>query len=99
MTSDLTARRLRAGEAFVLVAFDDLEPAEQQRLAALREDPDFFGLLKPVNALLPAKSVSREAALLLLALQRPRRIPTLIASIFGDDQSPLLALLSDGVLE
>jgi len=83
----------------VLVAFDDLEPAEQQRLAALREDPDFFGLLKPVNALLPAKSVSREAALLLLALQRPRRIPTLIASIFGDDQSPLLALLSDGVLE
>jgi hypothetical protein len=99
MTLDLANRRLRASGAFVLVGFDELEAAEQQRLSSLREDRDFFGLLKPVNALLPAKSVSKEAALLLLTLQRPQRIPALLASMFGEDDSPLRALVADGVLE
>jgi hypothetical protein len=99
MTSDLATRQLRASGRFVLVAFDELDPTEQQRLAALREDPDFFGLLKPVGSLLPAKSVSKEAALLILTLQHARRIPTLLASMFGEDLSPLHALVADGILE
>jgi len=99
LVSDLANRRLRASSSFVLLAFDELEPAVQQRLATLREDPDFFGILQPVNALLPAKSVSKEAALLFLTLHRAQRIPTLLASIFGDDPCPLLGLLADGVLE
>jgi hypothetical protein len=97
--SDLAARRLRASAAFTLLGFDELEPAEQHRLATLREDPEFFGLLKPVNPLLPAKSVSKEAALLFLTLQRAQRIPALLASMFGTDPSPLYGLVADGVLE
>jgi hypothetical protein len=101
MRSDLATSRLRASSAFMLVGFDQLEPAEQERLAALREARDFFGILKPVNPLLPAKSVSRDAALLFLTLQRAQRIPALIASIFGKDGdlTPLVGLLADGVLE
>lgn len=95
----LASRKLRASDAFVLVAFDELDPDERRRLGALREAPDFFGLLKPVDPRLPAKSVTRDAALLLLALRRPQRIPTLLASMFGEDASALHALLADGVLE
>jgi hypothetical protein len=97
--SDLATRRLRSSGAFTLVGFDELEPSEQESLASLRDDPDFYGILKPASALLPAKSVSKEAALLFLTLQRAQKIPTLLASIFGDDLSPLHGLLADGVLE
>jgi hypothetical protein len=99
MILDFTNGRLRASDTFVLLGFDELTPAEQDGLATLREDPNFYGILKPVNRLLPAKSVSKEAALLFLTLRRPQRIPALLASIFGDDPSPLFGLLADGVLE
>jgi hypothetical protein len=97
--SDLANCRLRASRAFVLLGFDELGPAEQGRLATLRDDPDFFGLLKPVNALLPPKSVTNTAALLFLTLQVPRRVPTLLASLFGEELGPIHGLLADGVLE
>jgi hypothetical protein len=99
MSADLATRRLRASDAFVLLGLDDLEPAEQKGLGILVDDPEFYGLLKPKNPRLPAKSVSKEAALLLLTLQRARRVPALLASIFGGDLGPLHALLADGVLE
>jgi hypothetical protein len=81
------------------VGFDELSPVEQWYLTASGLDCDAYGLLRPANGLLPPKLVSKEAALLLLTLQRPQRIPLLIASIFGDDPSPLSALVADGVLE
>jgi hypothetical protein len=99
LENNLATRCLRASGAFTLVGVDELELEEQESLATLREDPDFYGILKSRSALLPAKSVSKEAALLFLTLQRARRIPLLLASIFGDDLSPLHALLADGVLE
>jgi hypothetical protein len=99
MGADLASRRLRASRAFALLGFDELDPAEQARFAALRTDPDFYGLLKPVNSPSSAKSVSKEAALLFLTLARPQRIPALLASMFGDDPSPLYGLIADGVVE
>jgi hypothetical protein len=92
-------RRLRASQAFTLHGFDELNPAEQTQLASLRADRDFYGILKPKDPLLPAKSVSKEAALVFFALREAQRIPALLESIFGDDPSPLLNLIADGVLE
>ena len=99
MGADLFDRRFRASQAFGLVGFDTLAPTEQRLVASLRRDPDFFGLLKPVDPMLPAKSVSKEAALLFLTLQLPQRIPALLESIFGHDPRALLGLLADSVLE
>jgi hypothetical protein len=99
MGFDLGTCRLRASSSFTLRGFDELEVLEQERLQSLRDDPDLFGVLLPESALLPAKSVSKEAALLFLALQRPQRIPLLLAAIFGDDLGPLHALVADGVFE
>ncbi len=96
---DVLSRRLRASASYKLVGFDDLEQPERSALRALAEDPSFFGLLKPENGLLPSKSVSKSAALLLLSLQSPRRIPTLIESTFGEDTRPLHALIAEGVVE
>jgi hypothetical protein len=99
MEPDLASRRLRASRAFVLLGFDELDTDRQKQCAALQADPDLFGILEPLDSLRPAKSVSKEAALLLLTLQNARRVPALLASIFGDDPSPLYGLLADGVLE
>jgi hypothetical protein len=99
MEPDLASRRLRASRAFVLLGFDELDADRHDRYTALRADPDLFGILEPVDSRLPAKSVSKEAALLLLSLRSARRVPALLASIFGDDPGPLYGLLADGVLE
>jgi hypothetical protein len=98
MTSASRTRLIRASSRFTLFGFDELGPGEQEALAGLTEDPDFYGILKPASALLPSKSVSKQGALLLLALQSPQRI-RLLQSIFGDDPSLFHMLLADGVLE
>jgi hypothetical protein len=95
----LGGRRLRASRTFTLLGLDELPPREQEELGSLRTDRDFYGVLKPQDPLRPSKSVSKEAALLFLALTEPRRIPALLESIFGDDPDPLLGLFADGVLE
>jgi hypothetical protein len=92
-------RRFRASRDFTLASFDELGPDEQGLLQSLTEDPNFYGVLRSTNPLLPAKSVSKEAALVFLTLQRPQRIPVLLSSIFGEDVRPLQGLLADGVLE
>src|SRR5450432_730434 len=99
MASELSDRRLRASDAFTLRGFDELEPREQDLLVAQRSDPDFFGVLVPKAPSLPWKSVSKEAALLLLTLRQAHRIPRLLEGTFGGDLAPLDALIADGVIE
>jgi hypothetical protein len=99
MSRDLASRQLRTSSAFALVGLDELQPAVREALGAAADDRQFYGILKPRDPRLPAKSVSKEAALLLLTLRRPQRVPALLASIFGPDVGPLHALLADGVLE
>lgn len=98
---DFLRVRLRSNRRFRLAPFDQLDEREQGRLRALASEPDFYGLLAPPpDSELPAKSVSREAALLFLTLREPACIPHLLGSIFGADvQDRVRELVLDGVFE
>ena len=99
--TDLRAVRLRSNPRLRLVAFDCLQGAERDAMQPLARDPEFFGVLVPPDgSALPAKSVSREAALLFLALREPAKLPHLLDGLFGihvDDR--LRPLILDGVFE
>jgi hypothetical protein len=99
-TIDFGRVRLRANPHFRLVPYD-LLPAQQPALQGLGEDPDFFGLLvPPEGSSLPAKSVSRDAALLFMALREPVCLPWLLERLFGAHvQERLRPLILDGVFE
>jgi hypothetical protein len=66
-----------------LVAFDRLSPEEQRVLSGLRNDPNFFGILKPSpRSNLGIKSVDRDVAQLYLRLQKPGRLPDYVKTSF-----------------
>jgi hypothetical protein len=98
---DFCRVRLRSNPHFRLVPYDRLAAPERTELKSLSEDPDFFGvLLPPPDSKHPAKSVSRDAALLFLALGEPACLPHLLAALFGPDAGDRLRhLVLDGVLE
>src|SRR5262249_34047529 len=97
--ADLGAHRLRLSASFVLLGKDELAPGELASLGELADDPDVYGVLKHVGRAVPAKSVSREAALLLFAIRSPRRIPRLLEAMFHDDVEPIRRLIVDGIVE
>jgi hypothetical protein len=99
--ADPFARTFRAGGGYELVVFDRLPPAEQIVLAELRDDPDFYGVLRPREGSgRTLRSVDRDTALLFLTLQQPGHLP-----FFTWEGSPERArrtvteLVLDGVLE
>jgi hypothetical protein len=98
---DFCRARLRSNPRFRLIPHDRLAPPQRNEFKSLSEDPDFFGVLLPSeDSKYPAKSVSRDAALLFLALAEPACLPHLLAGLFGsvaDDR--LRQLVLDGVLE
>jgi hypothetical protein len=99
-TIDFGRARLRSNPRLRLVPFD-LLPAHGQAFEGLGEDADCFGVLvPPEGSAVPLKSVSREAALLFMALREPACLPRLLASLFGIDPGERLqALILDGVFE
>jgi hypothetical protein len=99
--SDLLGRTLRAGTSYDLVLFDRLPPAEQVLLAELRNDPDFYGVLRPRESSgQTVRAVNRDMALLYLTLQTPGPLP-FFAWEGGPDsaQRRVTELVLDGVLE
>jgi hypothetical protein len=98
---DLRQVRLRASPRFRLVPFDGLPSAQQNALRSLSEDPEFFGVLTPSpDSGLSTQSVSRDAALLFLALAEPACLPTLLTRLLGDAANERLrALVLDQVFE
>jgi hypothetical protein len=98
---DFCGLRLRSNPLFRLVPYDRLRGPHFEALRSLGEEPDFFGILiPPEGSVLPVKSVSRDAALLFLALREPDCLPHLLDSLFGagvDDRARQLVL--DGVFE
>jgi len=92
---------LRSNARFRLVPFDRLSAHQLQAPGSLSDDPDFFGVLLPAeDSALPIKSVSREAALLFMALREAARLPHLLKSLFGNDASERVRqLILDSVLE
>lgn len=93
--------RLRSNSGFRLVPHDHLPPAERNAFRSLNEDPDFFGVLvPPPESRLPAKSVSRDAALLFLALAQPACLPSLLTNVLGASaHQRLCQLVLDQVFE
>jgi hypothetical protein len=98
---DFLKVRLRSNARFQLLPFDKIDEREQLSVKPLTAEPDFYGLLAPpANSELPAKSVSRDAALLFLTLREPACIPHLLRSLFGDEvQDRVRELVLDGVFE
>ncbi len=98
---DLCRARLRSNPRFELIPHDRLEASQSNQFGPLNEDPDFFGiLLPPSGSKLPAKAVSRDAALLLLALGQAACLPHLLTRLLGPDANDRLRqLILDGVLE
>jgi hypothetical protein len=99
---EILGRGFRANPAFELVLYDRLPPEEQKALAELRKDPDFYGILRPLDgaAALGVKSVDRETALLFLTLGEPGPLPSYMEALLGDVTLRTVArLVADGILE
>lgn len=93
-------RRVRTSAQFEVVPLAELAQSEAQFGTALRADPSWFGILRPLDADRSAKSISRDVASLLEALQTPE----LMAPGHGLLTDPahsrgLMRLLLDGVVE
>jgi hypothetical protein len=98
---DFLQVRLRSNPRFRLVPFDLIDDRDQRALKPLTAEPDFYGLLAPpADSEIPAKSVSRDAALLFLTLREAACVPHLLLSLFGADvQDRIHELVLDGIFE
>jgi hypothetical protein len=99
---DLLGRAFRANPAYELTLWDRLAPGERHALERLREDPDFYGILRPreEGSRLGVKSVDRETALLFLTLREPGGLPSYVRSVLGEAAGRTVArLVADGILE
>lgn len=99
---DLLGRAFRANPAYELALWDRLAPGERAALERLREDPDFYGILRPrgEGSGLGVKAVDRETALLFLTLREPGALPAYVRPVLGEAAGRTIArLVADGVLE
>jgi len=98
--AQLSRRTFRAGKAYNLVVFDRLPPGEQVLLNELREDRDFYGVLRPdPHSGRTIKAVGKETALLWLTLQSAGPLPFFVFEDDGEALHAIPELLLDGVLE
>jgi len=101
LLKNIVEASFRANPAFQLVLFDRLPPEQQEALRDLTKDPGFYGVLIPQqgsNA--GTKSVCRDTALLLFALQQPGPLPGYVPSMLGENCNQAIAeLVLDGVLQ
>jgi hypothetical protein len=82
------------------VLSDRLSLAEQEAFEPLRLDPEFYGILRPRQERLTAKSVSRDTALLLLSLDKVSPLPKYAVDELGDCcDSVVSQMVLDEVLE
>lgn len=97
----LTGATFRANPGFELLLFDRLPLNEQVRLAKLREDPEFYGILRPrPGSGLRTKAVNREVALLYLTLGPAGPLPAYMFSDPLDEiETSVAQLVLDAVLE
>ena len=85
-----------------VVLFDRLPADLRERLAPLRRDPDFYGVVATgeLGPETPMVSVTRDVALLLLTLRDPGTLPAYVVDARRNDiESTLSQLIFDGILE
>lgn len=100
-TAKFEERTFRANPDFELLLFDRLSPQDKLLLQEMREDPQFYGILRPSNGTgLGIKTVCREMALLFLTLQAPGQLPGYVRTQFGDGwQEDVIEMVLDGILQ
>lgn len=98
---DFVARVFRASPGYELVLYDRLPDTERHALAALRADPDLYGVLKPRDGTRGTlKTVGRDTALLYLTLREPGPLPSYVRLAGGGVwRREIAQLVLDGVLE
>jgi hypothetical protein len=91
----------RANPEYQLCLFDRLPPDQQDALRDLTKDADFYGVLIPrEGANRSTKSVCRDTALLLYALNEPGPLPAYVRTMLGDRCNQAIAeLVLDDVLQ
>ena len=99
-SNDILESVFCANPRYELVLFDRLPPAQRELLKDFRKDPDFYGLLRPLDESgLGVKSVSRDIALLYLTLKQPDKIPGYVRGALGERcNREVTRLVLDGVL-
>ena len=97
----LTDKLIRMSKKYELLRFEMLTEKMQFSFQGLETDPEFYGILSPINdKKLGVKSVNKELALLLLSLQTPGKIPNYILKHDEDNyESVIYDLLLANVLE
>jgi hypothetical protein len=100
-SDDLFGRRVRLNPRLRVVSFDQLGGEVRESIGSIAEQSEFFGLLLAhSDATINAKSLSRDAALLLYAAQQPTLIAHLARSMFGAHATQrTMQLIADGILE
>ena len=91
----------RANPDYELTPFEQLPVEQQELFSALKEAPDFYGILSPRNdSQLPLKSVCRNTALLFLGLHEAGTLPSSVTSAVSRCTNQEVAeLVLDGVLQ
>jgi hypothetical protein len=99
----LAGHDFQAGRDYDLIVFDRLSPEEQVLLAELRDDPQFYGILRPRDgSARTIRAVDRDTALLWLGAQARGRLPFFVWESGADPaltERRVLQLVLDGVLE
>jgi len=100
----LLDRTFRANPRFELVLFDRLQPEEREALRRLREDPGFYGILRPRDGAAgvgAGKAVDRDTALLFFTLREAGPLPAYLRAVLGEAAAgqTVARLVADGVLE
>lgn len=101
LRSDLREITFRANPDYEFVLLEKLPDEQQKTLAALRNDPEFSGLLIPNNGNgLTIKAVGHETVALLDMLKQPGHLPLQVLDLMGGDaQVTLGQLVLDGILQ
>lgn len=101
MSLPLLRRTFRASPAWELVLLDRLPDEQRRALADLAKDPDFYGVLRPRDAVgAGLKSADRDTALLFLTLREPGPLPGYAAAQLGEGAARVLGrFVADGILE
>jgi hypothetical protein len=101
LRSDLREITFRANPNYQFVLLEKLPDEQQKTLSALRNDPEFSGLLIPSRGKgLTTKAVCHETVALLEMLKQPGRLPLQVLDLMGGDaQVTLGQLVLDGILQ
>ncbi|HEY6971561.1 MAG TPA: hypothetical protein VJA94_20290 [Candidatus Angelobacter sp.] len=99
-TFDILELVFIANPNYELVLFDRLPAQQRKILKDLRKDPNFYGILRPLEkSSLGVKSVSRDTALLYFTLKEPGRLPEFVrATLGGQCNQEITRLVLDSVL-